>query len=680
VGPKLAQVLARKDLETVQDLLYFFPRAYEDRRKIHQLNEVKAGEKVTVMGQVHRSHPVFFSRSRRRAFEVILTDESAAWLKLTWFASAAYLQKSLGQGVYLMATGEVTFYRGELQIVHPEIEILGKEPTSISDLRGLVPIYSETEGLYQKTIRRIARKALDQYSHRFQDLLPDSILQRYAWPNKSKAVQFLHQPTSETSFDELLESKTPAQQRLIYEEFFRISLSLAIRRQDYVEAKAPVLPKPIKFWEVFGKNLPFRFTAAQKKVLHEILEDLESGRMTHRLIQGDVGSGKTVVAAAAALVALEASYQVAIMAPTELLVLQHFENFKKWFEGIPVRIICLTGSSSTKEQKEVLEQLKQPEPTIIFGTHSLFEDRVEFSRLGMVIVDEQHRFGVRQRARLIQKGSHPHVLVMTATPIPRTLSLTLYGDLDFSVIDELPPGRKPVATKVFTEKQRPALIREIRGELQKGRQAYIVFPLIEESEKLPLKSIQSMLPEIQSAYSEFKVSFLHGKIPSEEKRATLQDFKNGKVDVLVSTTVVEVGVDIPNATVMVVEHAERFGLSQLHQLRGRIGRGSEQSFCFLMASHLGTPEIVKRLRTMETLADGFKLAEVDLEMRGPGEFLGTKQSGVPYFQLGRLPRDFELLQIARKDAFEIVGSDPKLKNHPQLRSWLEGELHGVSWN
>jgi ATP-dependent DNA helicase RecG len=360
-----------------------------------------------------------------------------------------------------------------------------------------------------------------------------------------------------------------------------------------------------------------------------------------------------------------------MMAPTEILIEQHKKNFEAWLKGMNIPSVVLTGSLSTPEKRNALEQIKSTSPMMIFGTHALFESSVEFRNLGLVIVDEQHRFGVRQRAALVAKGLKPDLLVMTATPIPRTLALTLYGDLDVSVIDELPPGRKPIETRVFTDRQRITLNKDILKQLEAGRQIYIVFPLIEESEVLKLKSIEQMFPSLQKAFKPFVVSHLHGRMKSDEKSQILSDFKSNKIQVLVSTTVVEVGVDIPNATVMVIENAERFGLSQLHQLRGRVGRGAEQSYCYLVASHLGTPEIVSRLRGMERIHDGFKLSELDLEMRGPGEFLGTRQSGLPAFQLARLPRDLNLLQTARNDAFEWIQKDPELKKLPEMKRRLQ---------
>jgi ATP-dependent DNA helicase RecG len=679
VGEALSRLFAKKEVHSLEDALFFLPRDYEDRRELSLISQVKPGMSTNVVGKIRRAYPVFFSRSRKRAFEILLEGDEGGRLKLTWF-HGPFQKEKLSEGTYVLARGEVKAFRGETQMVHPELEILGKnfEPEKVS--RGIVPIYSETSGLYQNTLRKIIRTVVNQHLFEVKDRLPPDILQKHSWPEIQAALRSLHFPSADADFLALKNGRTPAHQRLIFEEFFNLSMGLALKRKEYTSETGISFKKPEKLWNQFKENLPFQFTNAQRRVLKEILADMTSDRIMHRLVQGDVGCGKTVVAAASALVALEAGYQVALMAPTEVLIEQHFQNFSKWFQGMEIPLVRLTGSMTSREKKESLENLQENSPVMVFGTHALFESPVQFKKLGFVIVDEQHRFGVRQRAALMSKGSRPDVLVMTATPIPRTLALTLYGDLELSVIDELPPGLKAVTTKIFLDKQRPQLEARVLEELKKGRQVYIVFPLIEESEELKLRSIEVMLPHIEKAYSSFRVAYLHGRMKGDEKVRTLNEFKENKIQVLVSTTVVEVGVDVPNASVMVVENAERFGLSQLHQLRGRIGRGSEESFCFLMASHLGTAEILKRLKSMEKIQDGFKLAEIDLEMRGAGEFLGTRQSGLPSFQLAQLPRDFELLQSARSDAFDLVLRDPDLKSVPHLKSYVSKKIEEVQLN
>lgn len=676
VGEKLAQRFQVKDVATIRDILYFFPRTYEDRRKIYQISELVPGLNAVAIGRIRRANPVFFSRSKRRAFEVLIEDLNeqahmgSSILSLTWF-NAPYLKSKFEVGQIVMVMGEVQDYRQKIQMVHPDIEILGKTLSDELKTPGIIPIYSETDGLFQKTIRKTAKSALNLYARFIEESLPQSILDHYGYPGLKESLRELHCPNSKMDFETLISGTTPYHKRLVYEEFFELSLGLGLKRRDYTDERGIEFKKPEALWEKFKKNIPFQFTQAQKRVLHEILDDMVSARRMHRLIQGDVGCGKTVVAAAAALIAIEAGYQVAIMAPTEILIEQHFKNFENWFQGMGIPSVILTGSLSTPEKRKVLDSIKTNSPLIVFGTHALFESSVDFKKLGLVIVDEQHRFGVRQRAALVEKGIKPDLLVMTATPIPRTLALTLYGDLDVSVIDELPPGRKPIETRVFTDRQRMSLNKDILMQLQANRQVYIVFPLIAESEELKLKSIEEMFPHIEEYFKEFKVAHLHGRMKADEKSRVLQAFKANEIQILVSTTVVEVGVDVPNATVMVIENAERFGLSQLHQLRGRVGRGAEQSFCYLVASHLGTPEIVQRLRGMERIHDGFKLSELDLEMRGPGEFLGTRQSGLPAFQLARLPRDLNLLQAARKDAFDWIQKDPGLKLLPEMKRRLK---------
>lgn len=683
VGEKLGMLFAKKDIFTVQDLLYFLPRTYEDRRKVIKVSECAAHENqtVVVIGKIRRSHPVFYSRTKRKTFECWLEDPegSLGTLKLTWFHSP-YIAKKLEEDTLVVVSGEVTNFRGQLQMVHPDLEIAGKTESEDLHKRAIFPVYSETSGLYQKTLRKILQGTARTYAREIQDFLPEELRLQNSWPRLSEALLSLHCPSELADYEALMAGTSSAHQRLIYDEFFKLSLSLALRKQEVTEKPGIAFPKPEKFWKIFKENLEFQFTSAQRNVLHDILEDMTSTRVMHRLVQGDVGSGKTVVAAAAALVALEANYQVALMAPTEILAEQHFRNFQKWFKDMGLRCDILTGSLKGNARKVLLEDLAAGKIHMVFGTHALFEADVAFQNLGLVIVDEQHRFGVRQRAALTQKAISPDLLVMTATPIPRTLALTVYGDLDLSVIDELPPGRKPIETKVFTSAQRDLLYDLLKAQIAEGRQVYIVFPLIDESEGLSLRSLQEALPELQQVFGQTKMAALHGRMKGPEKQEILDRFRRNEIQILASTTVVEVGVDVPNATVMVIENAERFGLSQLHQLRGRVGRGAHKSFCYLLASHLGTPEIIKRLRSMEQTQDGFKLSEVDLEMRGPGEILGTRQSGEPLFELARLPRDLNLLQKARQDAEAILRKDSSLKSFPELKTFLKNRLEKVVLN
>jgi len=642
------------------------------------VRDAPIGDEASIFGKVVRSYPVRWSKSKRSGHELLLEDldHPAAKLVLKWFHKPYALQK-IDPGTKVLVTGRVQLFGARKQITHPELEVVGKDSED-SDIKAtIVPIYSQTEGLYQKTLRKIESAAVENYARHLQDPLPKALLEKYKFPALSECIKFLHQPKEDVDFQALVAQQTPAQRRFIYEEFFLHSLVLAQVRKDFVERAGIEFKKPEKSWEVLKNNLGFRFTNAQRRALKEILDDMSSSKVMYRMLQGDVGSGKTAVSAATALVALESGYQVALMAPTEVLVDQHFKKFSTWFKGTDFPVLKLTGSATAAERKEVLEILKKDSPAIILGTHALFEDRVQFSKLGLVVVDEQHRFGVRQRSKLVAKGENPDLLVMTATPIPRTLALTIYGDLDVSIIDELPPGRKPIETQVFADKQRNHLVERVRGELSRGRQAYIVFPLIEESETLAVKSIEAMLPELKKDYEGFKIGILHGKLKAEEKAKVLEAFVKKEISVLVSTTVIEVGVDVPNASVMVIEAAERFGLSQLHQLRGRVGRGSEQSYCYLVNSTWLGQDSMRRLRAMEKTQDGFKLSELDLEWRGAGELTGTKQAGIPEFRLGQIPRDLKIFQDARRDAFELLKADPDLGEHEELKARLSHKLEGL---
>jgi ATP-dependent DNA helicase RecG len=682
VGEKLSVVLARKELFKVEDLLHYLPRTYEDRRRVLDVSEISQPGRCVVTGRIAEARPVFFHRSRKRAFEVMLEDASGkkGLLKLMWFR-APYVAKKMSSGMHVVCTGEVQLFRQHWQMTHPDLELLGKEPPQELKGQGILPVYSETEGLYQKTIRKMIAQAISLAGSALPDPLPDWLKLERAMPSRSQAFRFLHQPPPEADLDALIEQRTAAHQRLIYDEFFILSLSVGLRKRRFDGEEGIAFPKPEKLWQAFKANLPFQFTAAQKRVLQEVLNDMMAPRPMHRLVQGDVGSGKTVVAAAAALVALEAGWQVAVMAPTEILAEQHRKSFEAWYEGMGISSTFLSGSLKAAQKREACESLASGQAQIVFGTHALFEDGIQFSRLGLVIVDEQHRFGVRQRARLLQKGANPDLLVMTATPIPRTLALTVYGDLELSLIDQKPGGRLPIETRVFFERQREHVWEHLRTQLRAGRQAYIIFPLIEASEALEeVKSLEEALPSLSKAFPESRIAALHGRLSAEEKNELLSAFRRHEIDILASTSVVEVGVDVPNATVMVIEAAERFGLSQLHQLRGRVGRGSHQSFCFLMATHAGSPDAVQRLRAMEETNDGFRLAELDLEIRGPGEILGTRQSGEPLFELARLPRDLSLLESARNDCLRLLEKDPELQAHPQLREMIQVRAQRTTLN
>jgi ATP-dependent DNA helicase RecG len=507
---------------------------------------------------------------------------------------------------------------------------------------------------------------------------PDWLIQSYSLPNRLDALEHVHRPPQDAGV-EYTELRSPYHRRLIFEEFFWLELYLAARKSGLQKEQAFSFAPKLESVEKLKSSLPFKLTGAQERAFSEILKDLAKDHPMHRLVQGDVGSGKTLVALMSGLVAFENGFQSAIMVPTEILAEQHYQNAKRYLEPLGVTVGLLTGSMRQSERNQTFDMLRNGLIQFVIGTHALIQDEVEFKKLGLVIIDEQHRFGVHQRSRLKQKGLSPHFLVMTATPIPRTLAMTVYGDLDVSVIDELPAGRSPIVTRVTYESKRPQVLGFLKEQLEKGRQAYIVYPLVEESEKIDLKDAMSQYEILKGELPQFKVGLLHGKMKPDEKDEVMREFRAGNYHVLVSTTVIEVGVDVPNANLMIVEHAERFGLSQLHQLRGRVGRGSHKSYCVLVLGHAVSDESRARTEIMEKTTDGFKISEADLEIRGPGEFLGARQSGLPGFKLANLVRDVKILQESRQAAFEVLERDPDLAS--KENRWLRHELlktHGAT--
>ena len=629
VGPKLAKVLSRLGVVTVEDLLYLIPRDYEDRREIKPIVKIRPSEFEVVKGEIvdidHQQ-----TRNRFSILKVYLSDRTAT-IQAVWF-NQPYLERTFRRGMKLIVSGRVEFstYDGLLQLSVRDYEIDTGENLKI------VPIYPLTEGLYPKKMRSVMITALDNYLKYIEDV------------KIRKAVHSLHLP------DDLKEIE-PARYKLAFHELYLFQLGILLRRWK-VKEELKGIAFPIEHDQVerFIASLPFKLTAAQERVRQEIFSDLASERPMNRLLQGDVGSGKTVIAALAAFVAIRAGYQAVILAPTEILAQQHFEKVGSFLktEGIKTRL--LTSATGRKEKiKDLLED------DLIVGTHALLEEKVKFRRLGLVIIDEQHRFGVEQRSELIKKGIAPDTLVMTATPIPRSLALTLYGDLDRSIIDELPPGRIPIKTYFVPKNKREDAYEFLRLKIKERRQIFIICPLVEESEDLDLKAAKDEAKRLQEeVFTEFKVGLMHGRLKSDEKEQIMQAFKEGKIDILVSTTVIEVGIDIPNATVMVIEHAERFGLAQLHQLRGRIGRGGEQSYCFLIGDPK-SPEAKARMKVMIHTNDGFKIAEEDLRLRGPGEIMGLRQSGLPNFRVADIIRDEKIMLEARQAAADFLAKDPE---------------------
>ena len=674
VGPKLARLFERKGIRTAEDALYSLPRAYEDRRNLKKISELKPGGKETGFGEILLSGFAFYQNKRKRVFEAVVGDGSGV-ITLKWFhGNERYLKDRFKKGHKLIFSGDVRWFNLQKEIHHPDVEIVeGDIEKDYLNFKRIVPIYSETEGLHQRTVRRLMKTILDGYADELSSPIPQEVGQRQGLIDFSEAFRKVHFPPDGESMELLNLHRSEGHRRIIFDEFFFLELGMALKRRGMaLEAGVPFKTEGLLAQRLLNL-LSFQPSRAQDRVWNEIREDLEKPHPMNRLIQGDVGSGKTVVALLACLYVIECGYQASIMAPTEVLAEQHYLSLHRWVEPLGVSIALLTSSIKGSEKEDLYQRIKRGEVQLVIGTHAVIQEAVEFQRLGLAIIDEQHKFGVVQRGLLKKKGENPDVLVMTATPIPRTLAMTIYGDLHVSLIDEMPPGRMPVETKVFPESARPRVYRIVEEEIRKGRQAFIVYPLVEESEKLQLKDATRMAEHLRKdIFPDLRIGLLHGRMKSDEKEDIMMEFKEGRIQILVATTVIEVGIDIPNASVMVVEHAERFGLSQLHQLRGRIGRGRYPSRCILLAQYRSSEEAKVRLRAMERTADGFQIAEEDLTLRGPGEFFGTRQSGLPDFRVAHIIRDTPILIEARKEAFRLVEEDPPLSlpSHSGLRSML----------
>ncbi len=660
VGPKLGEVFASRGIRTIGELLFFFPRTYEDRSKILKIAEIPVDTTtpVTVEVEVISARTAYMGRGHKTMFTVQCRD-SSGFLTLKWFYAPKGMVDRFKAGARFFATGTPKRYLSSVEILHPETTWSSSE----QNVGRIVPIYPELDGIPTRTFRKILSVAVEQAASWVHDDVPERYLQSHRLPSISKAIRTIHFPDSLQKSDTDFFS-TPAHQRLIYDEFFKFEYFILKRRLKMRREEAIALDSRAAGIAVSDLTaaLPFSLTGDQQASLKDILGDLEQPHPMNRLIQGDVGSGKTAVAMLAAGAVLAQGGQAALMAPTEILAEQHYLSVDKLFRG-KIQSVMITGKTPAAERRVILERLEKGEPLLVVGTHALIEDPVQFKNLILVMIDEQHRFGVEQRRLLRQKGRlSPHTLVLTATPIPRTLALTAYGDLSVSTIRELPPGRSPVKTQICAEANKLAAYQKIRSELSAGRQAYWVCPLVNESESegfIHLKNATFEAERLQhEVFPDFKVGLLHGQQKSDEKQAIMQSFKEGKIHVLVSTTVIEVGVDVPNATVMAIEHSERFGLSQLHQLRGRVGRGKHQSYCYLFTAQR-TGELSKqRLDVLESTQDGFKIAEADLEIRGPGEFLGTRQAGSMPFKMASLIRDQEWLTRARNDVIDLLKTDP----------------------
>jgi len=684
VGPQRARLLARIGIETVKDALFYLPYRYEDRSSIKKIARLSPEEIQTVQGKIIKTDVITPTpkRPRLKIFEAVITDGSGA-LKAKWF-NQVYLKNvfKTGQQVVLYGTVKVNYWGSGFEIVNPEYEILDEEDnaqaaddreqkTEIGIHTGrIVPVYRLTEGLSQKNLRGIMYAVVGNSTPAVSDFIPQEIIKEYGLPGIQESLRNIHFPSSSSSLNDLNGGTSPYHRRLSFDEIFTLQIGLAaIKKREVLEKGIPFSPGGKLVNSLLAK-LPFKLTPAQERVFSEIINDMRSPAPMNRLIQGDVGCGKTITALMSMLTAVECGYQSALMAPTEILAEQHYINIHRLVEDLGLKIRLLTGSKKNKEAGIIASG----EADIVIGTHALIQEGVSFEKLGLIVIDEQHRFGVMQRAALKKKGINPDTLIMTATPIPRTLALTLYGDLDYSVIDELPPNRNPIITKLFPEKNKNRIYALLEAEIKKGRQAYVVYPLIEESEKIDLKSAITGAEALQKTFPDFKIGLIHGRMKPAEREDIMRKFKEGDIHILVSTTVIEVGVDVPNAAVMVIIHAERFGLAQLHQLRGRVGRGSGQSYCILL-SYGGSDDARKRLNVMTETTDGFRIAEEDLNIRGHGEFFGTRQSGMPDLKVANLLRDVKILEIARKEAFALIERDATLSGYPELRKAM-GDFWG----
>ncbi len=681
VGPRWVKPLEKLGLFTVRDVLHHLPRRYEDRRNIPPIRELRPGQWATVRGVVDR----FEGRPTRRGMVVLratLRDRTGS-VTLTWFNQPWIRRQLEGYDGEIFAYGQVKEGDYGYEIHSPEYELIGDEENE--DFARIIPVYPLTEGVSQKTVRRAVLSAVQGYLQGVEDPLPSSLLRKYDLQPLDWSLREIHQPSSE-------EHRLAARRRLVFEEFFYLQLTLAMRRaESQIEAGItfpvtallegrPVSVPPgepasnlfleegrvselasLPLWDQVRRMLPFELTGAQKRVIEEVWRDMERPHPMNRLVQGDVGAGKTAVAACAMLAAVRGGYQAALMAPTEILAEQHAAGLARLFDLVGIEVVLLVGKQTATQRRKALEKTRTGQAAIAVGTHAIIQSDVEFARLGLVVIDEQHRFGVLQRAALREKGAgNPDVLVMTATPIPRTLTMALFGDLDVSVIEELPPGRKPIRTYWKPSGQRAEVMEGVRKLVEGGKQAYIVCPMVSESEKMQAQAAEELYRDlVAGTFRDLRVGLLHGQMKPKDKEEVMERFRAHELDVLVSTTVIEVGVDVPNATAMVIEDANRFGLSQLHQLRGRVGRGADQSFCVLVAD-ARTEDARSRMAILQETTDGFKIAEEDLRLRGPGELIGTRQSGNLDFKIADLVIDGKMLEVARQAAMEVVAKDPHL--------------------
>jgi len=673
VGPHRARLLGRLNIKTVKDALFYLPFRYEDRRNLKNIRNLSFGDLETVRGEVvsininelpqqkSRGIEGYYRRQKKLTILEVNISDGTGIIKAKWF-NQPFMKRKFKKGQEVIISGIIKTWGNIPEIVNPEYELIDEDSELIHTSR-IVPVYRVTEGISARILRGIIYNILTSSLDEIIDPLPEEIRRNYNLPALQESLFNCHFPPADSDISVFNRGVSPYHRRLAFDEIFNLEVGIAVIKKDEVREKGISFnPEGRLVRELLGK-LDFELTAAQKKVFNEILEDMKRPYPMNRLIQGDVGCGKTIIALMAILTAVESGYQAAMMAPTEILAEQHYINIHRLIEDLGLRICLL--SSSLKDKP--LQEIAGGEIDIIVGTHAIIQDNIRFKRLGLVVIDEQHRFGVMQRSALRKKGKNPDVLVMTATPIPRTLAMTVYGDLDYSIIDELPPGRRPVITRVFNRNQKQYIYQKIREEVSKGGQAYVIYPVIEESENHDLKSAITGKEALEKMFPEFRIGLVHGRMKSQEREAVMLAFKKKEIDILVSTTVIEVGVDVPNATLMLIIHAERFGLAQLHQLRGRVGRGREQSYCLLLAYDPLSEEARRRLEVMVRSNNGFVIAEEDLNIRGPGEFFGTRQSGLPDLKIANIVRDADLIEIARREAFKLVEIDPELDRYPVLK-------------
>ncbi len=680
VGPKRAQLLQKLGIESIEDCLYFLPFRFEDRSQVRKISEITPGETVTFTGEVVHAGVSRMGR-RKKIFDVLIKDDTGS-VRGRWFRfKESYLSERFQPGTRWVFSGKPAWSRyggSGLEFVHPDSEPLSANADATPDMGRILPVYHNTEGLHMKSLRTLMQNVVEKYAPLLEEFLPPSILKRNKLPERAAAIRDAHLPPKGASLKELDAFRTAAQKRLIFEEFFLIQTGLAYRKKHAHETvHGLAFQTRGELIRSFIRLLPYELTGAQKRVLGEIMHDLEHPRPMNRLIQGDVGTGKTVIALTSLLTAVENQTQGALMVPTEILAEQHYLTLEPFCRKLGVAIDLVTSAAPAGEKKKSLARIESGETKIVVGTHALIQKTVAFQRLGLAVIDEQHRFGVLQREALGKKGTRPHVLIMTATPIPRSLALTLYGEMDVSFLDEHPPGRKPITTRIFYGEKRDEAYALLSEEVKKGRQAYVVCPLIEESDAIELKAAIEVHDHLKERwFPDGGLALIHGKLKKEERQNIMAAFAAGTLHTLVATTVIEVGIDVPNATLMIIEHAERFGLSQIHQLRGRVGRGEHASQCFLIAYHPLSEDGKARLKAVHGSSDGFVIAEEDLKIRGPGDFMGTRQSGMPLLRVANLLRDMQWLDAARKEAFALIDRDPLLNDpeHARLKQTLHRTL------